>query len=498
MTIAGTPRQVELILDDPYVPWFRSRGAAGGPVVHGRGYGFLGEQFSTGQALVDAVEEHCRGEGADASQEAFREIVAGLNGCWALVAEWSDGHVIVAVDKLRSIPLFYAVGPDVHIVSSSCEVVAERLPRKRLDEQAALDYLLAGYVTGPDTLVDGVKQLQAGEMLEHRPDSSLTTRRYYRFLPQGDDSADEEELERELEAVLERAFARFVRALGGRRLLVPLSGGVDSRLVAGMLKRYGAENVLCYTYGLSGNGDAVASEAMARVLGYDWQFVEYNGQTWAKWMASEDMRRYWPYAMQGCSLPHFQDLPAVAALTASGHAEGAVFLPGFEVITTGDHLSPWLLGRPGVRPPAAAAACLRDHLNLWLGADHRLPGGMFQQLLSRLESQVRLPGGQTAPQATLYECWDHDNRQGKFIVNSARVYEFYGHDWALPLWDQEIRDFYTSLGEGHRWHRRLYVRTLGRRLLTGDLEKLRDIPLENGQTVIERPPPAPSRRRRML
>jgi hypothetical protein len=111
---------------------------------------------------------------------------------------------------------------------------------------------------------------------------------------------------------------------------------------------------------------------------------------------------------------------------------------------------------------------------------------------------VTLPGGRTAPLSTLTEWWDHDNRQGKPIANSARVYEFYGHDWAFPLWDQEFRDFYTSLGERFRWRRRLYIRALGRRLLTGDMAEFGEIPLENGQTIMERVPRVPGRGRRLL
>jgi hypothetical protein len=210
------------------------------------------------------------------------------------------------------------------------------------------------------------------------------------------------------------------------------------------------------------------------------------------------MRRYWTYAMKSCSLPHFQELPAVAELTASGHAEGAVFLPGFEAVTGGGHPPARLLGLRGARCAAAANVCLRQHLELWLGADHRLPRGMFQQVRRRLESQVMLPGGWTAPPTTLYKSWEHDNRQGKFIANAARTYEFYGHDWVFPLSDREFRNFYAVSGEGARWERGLYIRTVGRRLLTGDLARLGEIPLENGQTIMERPPARPSRRERWL
>ena len=37
--------------------------------------------------------------------------------------------------------------------------------------------------------------------------------------------------------------------------------------------------------------------------------------------------------------------------------------------------------------------------------------------------------------ANIFENWEWKERQSKFIINSCRVYEFYGFEWRLPLWD---------------------------------------------------------------
>jgi asparagine synthase (glutamine-hydrolysing) len=64
------------------------------------------------------------------------------------------------------------------------------------------------------------------------------------------------------------------------------------------------------------------------------------------------------------------------------------------------------------------------------------------RVLDRAERR-RIEDGLTLADAM--EKWDWQERQAKFICNSVRVYEFYGYDWWLPLWDTEFMKFWEHV-----------------------------------------------------
>ncbi|WP_269848621.1 asparagine synthase-related protein [Methanosarcina horonobensis] len=54
------------------------------------------------------------------------------------------------------------------------------------------------------------------------------------------------------------------------------------------------------------------------------------------------------------------------------------------------------------------------------------------------------------------EYFDSNERQAKFIINSVRVYEFFGYEWRIPLWDAELMEFFLRVPIEHRINRNLY------------------------------------------
>lgn len=98
-------------------------------------------------------------------------------------------------------------------------------------------------MTGPDTLFPNIKQVQAGEVVffevGNNEEIVIQPQRYFQYYPSNFLDEPKETLFRRFETALDRVFQRLIDYAEGRTLVVPLSGGYDSRLIAVMLKRLG-------------------------------------------------------------------------------------------------------------------------------------------------------------------------------------------------------------------------------------------------------------------
>lgn len=376
------------------------------------------------------------------------ECLNSLNGfyCWAYQ---KNGFLKAGVDHTRSLPLFYGVSNGHLYLSDSAEWVREKINDLEMDPLARDEFLLAGYVTGKDTLYPNVKQLQAGEYLEAFIENSkikIKTQRYYRFWHTEPEQYDVEALHSELERVTFNAMRRLITYANGRQIVIPLSGGYDSRLLASMLKKFGYTNVLCFTYGVPGNKEAIYSQQVAYSLGFKWVFVEYSAELWKKEWATEEAEIYRKFSSNHVSLPHVQDWPAIKKLVTKGIiTQDAVLVPGHSGdFVAGSHIPSFVFTREKHSESELLDSLIKNHLSNSPISDKLFRDtGLLEQ---RLRDRIGAKFDSSAPGlANLYELWDWQERQSKYIINSVRVYEQFSLDWWLPLWDIEFVKFWERV-----------------------------------------------------
>ncbi len=472
----------KIIVDDPYVPWFESSGDhTAGPRICVRGYAQIQGQYRNGQDLADALQSACQAKDDMASIASLRQVIPKLDGGWALVAQWPNGHVLASTDRVRTIPLFYANTSDMFVVGVTIDQVCHACDRYAIENEAALEFLLVGYVTGNQTLYRGVKKIQAGQMIEfdpHKDRRSVRENRYYQFYPTHASTASEAQLEEELEHILTSTFTAFRTSCGADRVVVPLSGGFDSRLVAAMLKKVGFENVLCFTYGKPDDQEVLISKKVAQALEFDWRFFEYSGDLWNKWHNSETFWDYCRYCAKGTSKPAVQDFPVVMTLASEGLCgPNTLFYPGHSADTiSGSHIpADYQQIESGERP--FVDYILHHHFNLWPMTSsqyHRAHLRWIPDKISRLCSPH--PGSNVNSPMMASEMWNAEHRQALYIVNSVRTYEFVGSNWRT-LWDYDLMDFFVKVPLKYRFGQRLYVNTLRDRIFTDAAAPLARLPI---------------------
>jgi asparagine synthase (glutamine-hydrolysing) len=419
----------------------------------GRPWARVGRAWATGTGYLSAgspMDAAALAAHLDGSQKEFASRVAALSGTFAAV-HTSEHGLLAATDRIRSIPLFFSDTAGPAVLSDDARWLAERVSAAIDSPEAVAELMLASCTTGSSTLCSDVKQVQAGEIW--RAGSPAGDDRYFRFGAGTAMEADEEELLVEAVRLFEGAFDALLASVAGRPVAIPLSGGIDSRVIAGMLVRGGRTDAACFTYGRPRSRETRASRVVAAHLGLRWTFEPYTSLKWYRWFRTPEFQRFRRAASGLTTIEHEQDWPAVRELMMRGFLEpGTVVVPGH----AGDFLGGSHLPPGGLEDPVAAA---------WKRYYVEWPASGLDDALSRRLRQ-RVSAAMDGMQgAAAFTAFGWQERQAKMIANSVRVYEDHGLGWRLPFWaDADVLDFWGRIPLALRHNRRFYLR-VARRLV---------------------------------
>ena len=184
--------------------------------------------------------------------------------------------VIAITDCVASFPIFCKEHHNGYILSTSGKSL---VIDEEVDDSQVIALSFSGYTIGEHTLFRNVSILGHGKVFLHSKDGASIISNYYEYSPWNPDRGSPvSTLKAELSELTLNMILRVIEQAGPNRIAVPLSAGVDSRLIVSALKELGARDILCYSYGTKGNFEAKIAKQIAQKLGYDWTFVELSPQ----------------------------------------------------------------------------------------------------------------------------------------------------------------------------------------------------------------------------
>ncbi len=349
---------------------------------------------------------------------------------------------VAICDKTQSYPVYY----NLKTQKISYDV-SEIITCENIDKNALLEFSMAGYTLGNKTLYNDIKQLQAGEILICT-NKEIKTIRYYRYSPKPTKSpkADKEYIE-ELDNIINNSVNRSIDQAETRPICVPLSGGLDSRLITAKLHELGAKKLTTFSYGLKNNFEAKMAKKVAKQIGVKWFMVEAKPKNAQKLYNSDLRKDYTNYAHGLSRIPSYVEFEALHNIKSNNLIpETSIIING----QTGDYIS-------GGHIPA----CLYEndlpnkddmyyyiidkHLSLW--GNLKTPENI--DILKQNISEILPPYDENKSLKdnliSQYESFEWQERQCKMVVNGQKAYEFFGYSWSLPLWDKELMDFFEKL-----------------------------------------------------
>ncbi len=394
-------------------------------------------------------------------------VLSRLDGFFSFIWRTPDA-VYLCADRARSRPLFY------QFVRRAGWRITDRVETLQLGGRDSLseeEFRRAGYVTGSSTLDRAVTQLEAGTIIALTSDGGTRTHRYHDYFSRSIDPANrtKAQLLEALDATVLPLIDSIIRYAGGRQLVIPLSGGADSRALAACLAARGYQNLLAFTFGARRSPEVETSRRVATALGIPWQAVRYDRSTWQQMLPERAFTDYLRRAHSLVSVPNLQVYPAVPRLLAAGLIQSsAVILPGHTDFFPGGSMPPMARLAPNQRFDVESAdQFIWKTRYLYRSAET----GVTDLVRKKLEGQVaelwqRAPGSENSPERWLatIDAWNHRERQAKFIGNSNRYYEAFGLEWWMPLWQEAFANFWREVPLSYRAGKQLWCEWIDRQM----------------------------------
>jgi len=384
-----------------------------------------------------------------ATPSEFGDLLLRASGQFAVVLLRGD-EAWIATDRLRSIPLFY-YNSETTIISDSAYTLFNEIPHPEINEEAVPAFLSMGYTLNNFTLIKDLFQVETGEMVLLGQEikrgfyhNNGTSEIYERSIDQCSE---------ELSVLLEDIFRSHFLALKDSFIALPLSAGYDSRLIALMCKKYHPERVLCYTYGREDNPEFAPAEEIARRLGFQWVKIVYDDDLIEGFVEDPVFKKYYKYASEFGSMFFMQEYFAVKYLRDKKLIpEDTYFVPGHAGnIIGGDHLV------PALKNSIKTEEKLKKEILHIFSYLMKLKRCEKDKICSQISEKTCISDNKTW---TVFENWDIKERQSKFIVNSASVYNYFNYQYIIPYWDSALIDFFRLVSFDLKLNKQVYHFTL--------------------------------------
>ena len=450
------------------------------------------EEYTVGQARLvllrnDATPCHVQRRGSDVSAVSIgapfsdrdagdtadgKFDAAGLENDWGgraafgvLVHASADGTIRVSSDRLGLFPVYCFAHEDVLLAASTPSLIVNHPDFNRaIDPVGLTGILLFSFPSGTRTIWRDVKRLAPGHTLTYSASEGIRSLEVWR------PGIDASEIDSNTaEAAIDAEFSRWVQEQP-EAVNLQLSGGLDSRIVAGYLCETQGMVKEAWTYGSSRDLEASTARRVAHACGFPHRVLEVDVSRYPEWAGVQIAYGHLSNAVSDFGPWEIAEYAGRTGLpVVTGHLG--------DIILGGNHL-----GR-GVAPSSEEAefAVIRERLNLGYGISeqhlHRLlrfddVEGLIETCVSELFESYAKHGKDVFRRGWWFDLLHRDRLNvGRLVLQIAR------YAWPLiPYCEPTVVERAATLPESV-----VRARSLQQKLVAHRFPKLAVLPLDRGQ-----------------
>ena len=258
------------------------------------------------------------------------ELLDNHFGIIILSPKWT----FAATDYSRGYPIFWKKEKKILKLSVQANLIKNK--DKDIDLDQIVAFRMSGYTIDNGTLWKNIKALNAGSFLFTNYNNNFLVKKYFQYIPYQNNNLSYSDYRKKLKYQIDSLIKKIILKAKGNTIIVPLSAGLDSRLIASGLRQFKYDNVKCFSYGIKNNYEAVASEKISKKLGYKWIFVNITHTKAKKFYKSDNYKNYLKRTADGSAASTIQGLFAIDYLITKGFVKkGDIIING----NSGDFIS---------------------------------------------------------------------------------------------------------------------------------------------------------------
>lgn len=409
------------------------------------GFTWFNGNYITGQSFLKLASENTT------TFESFKSFATQLNGQFTIVV-LKDIEKWAVCSHTWSYPLFYKPHNSTVYISDNPQELLSEEKEKKTDSFTKLYFLAFGVTPGISTLINGILQVQPGELMRFGKNKTESFH-LFPFFRTSNQTRFETVKEENLHHLLMTTFEKHFNYLKDKQILLPLTRGYDSRLLGCLLKEFGHRDVICATWGRIPNPELKTAKKVAGKLGYNHIFIDYSQEVPNGFTRTQEFEDFMDYSGHFSSMPFLQDYFSLKALKDKKIIDNkTVVLPGHPGdFLRGSHLDNLMTTKNTGYLISKIISAFGSSFPLHSHEERRIREYLAQTFFSTTKDE---------PMWRNYEKWDYEERQCKFIGNSTNVFSFFGVEFLMPFFDLEFLMFFQMVPFEQKLGAKLYNHTL--------------------------------------